>query len=167
MSIDYARDLLIDETALDLEWLNQASLAMKYGRHFADCARLCRKAEENKKVIRSGLIRQANLHPMECCQKPKPTGADIEAYYRTHSDYIEAVEDLIEAEYEKTMAEIAKNEMCFTRKAALENLVTLHGQQYFAGPAVPRNLAKEKELANVRDQRTVTATSKKMKRKNG
>jgi hypothetical protein len=29
------------------------------------------------------------------------------------------------------------------RKSALENLVKLHGQQYFAGPMVPRDLTHE------------------------
>ena len=31
------------------------------------------------------------------------------------------------------------------QKTALENLVKLHGQQYFAGPSVPRDLSKEWE----------------------
>ena len=29
------------------------------------------------------------------------------------------------------------------RKTSLENLVRLHGQQYFAGPKMPRDLRKE------------------------
>ena len=31
------------------------------------------------------------------------------------------------------------------RKDALENLVRLHGQQYFAGPKIPRDLPSEME----------------------
>jgi hypothetical protein len=31
------------------------------------------------------------------------------------------------------------------RKSALENLVRLHGQSYFAGPSVPHNLSEERQ----------------------
>jgi hypothetical protein len=31
------------------------------------------------------------------------------------------------------------------RKDALENMVRLHGQQYFAGPRIPRNLTEERQ----------------------
>ena len=31
------------------------------------------------------------------------------------------------------------------KKSALENLVKLHGQMYFAGPSIPRDLDKEWE----------------------
>ena len=37
--MDYETDMQIDETALDVEWLDQAELAMKYGRIYAECKR--------------------------------------------------------------------------------------------------------------------------------
>ena len=54
-------------------------------------------------------------------------------------------QDVLDALKECNDAEIVKNEISFTRKAALENLVQLHGQSYFAGPSVARNLQKERE----------------------
>ena len=43
-------------------------------------------------------------------------------------------------------AELAFQEIAWTRKKSLENLVILHGQQYFAGPKMPRNISEEREI---------------------
>jgi len=143
--MNYERDIRIDETALDVEWLEQASLAIRYGRYWVDCKRRLIEAEEKMKVIRAELVKRANSDPMKFCNKDKPNAADIEAYYRNHPRHKAAKEEWITAQYEADMAEIAKNEISFTRKVALENLVKLHGQQYFAGPKIPRDLAWERK----------------------
>jgi len=142
--MDYERDVRIDETALDVEWLEQASLSHKYGKHWAQCKKTLTLAEEKIKVVRAELISEANADPSACCNKEKPNAADIEAYYRNHPRHKEAKQEWVEAQYEFDMAEVAKNEIGFTRKAALENLVKLHGQMYFAGPSGPRDLEEEK-----------------------
>jgi len=139
--MNYEEDMRIDETALDVEWLEQAPLSIKYGKHFAECKRRVSEAEEEIKVIRSELIKKANGNPERYCGKEKPNAADIEAYYRNHKDHKDAKQELIDLEYERDMAEIAKNEVSFTRKAALENLVDLYIAQYFAGPKLPRDIA--------------------------
>ena len=160
--LDYEKDTHIDATALDVEWLEQAELARKYGKHIAGLRRNVRRLEEKKKTIRSELILQVNNDPQALIGKAKPNANDIEAYYRTESVYKEAVEELNDAYEELEHGENAKNEIAFTRKKALENLVILHGQMYFAGPAVPRNLSKEIEKRN---QQSNSAVAKKMKRK--
>lgn len=150
--MNYEKDIRIDETALDLEWLSQAELAIKYGRYWATCKDRVTRAEENIKLIRSELIAEANDNPVECCNKEKPNAADIEAYYRRDKRHIKAKDEWLEASKELSIAEVVKNEISFTRKAALENLVILHGQQYFAGPSVARNLSKERELKQAKRQ---------------
>ena len=141
--MDYEKDMEIDESALDVEWLGQPSLAFKYGKYAAQCAAKVRLLEEQKKTIRSQLILSVNENPAKLIGKDKPNANDIEAYYRTQPKYIKAVEALNDMLEESEMAQVAKNEICYTRKAALEHLVILHGQQYFAGPSVPRDLTKE------------------------
>jgi hypothetical protein len=143
--MNYEDDIRIDETALDVEWLEQASLAMKYGRHYAFCRKKLTEAEEKVKVIRAELIAEANADPEGCCNKKNPNAADIEAYYRMHNKHKKAKEEWVRTQYELDMAEIAKNEISFTRKVALENLVKLHGQQYFAGPKIPRDITWERQ----------------------
>jgi len=153
--MNYERDMEIDETALDIEWLDQAELALKYGRIWASCKKTLARAEEKVKVIRAELIAEANSDPKHCCGKEKPNAADIEAYYRNSLLHKRAKEEWIQAQYELDMAEIAKNEVSFTRKASLENLVSLYISGYFAGPKMPRNLIKERR--NKRDQKVSDA----------
>jgi len=143
MAIDYERDMKIDVDSLDVEWWDQSSLALKYGKHYADLWEQVKFAEEEVKIIRSELILKANENPSKCCHKDKPNLNDIEAYYRTDKKYREAKDKLIGLQKELMYAEHAKDQICWTRRAALENLVKLHGQQWFAGPKVPRDLINE------------------------
>lgn len=143
--LNYEEDIKIDEKALDVEWIEQSSLGLRYGKNLAFWHRKVALADEKKKTTRSELINEANKNPERCCNKKSPNAADIEAFYRNHEDYKKAVQELIDAQYEAEYAEIAKNEICYTRRTALENLVRLHGQMYFAGPSIPRDLSKEWE----------------------
>jgi hypothetical protein len=47
----------------------------------------------------------------------------------------------------------------------LENLVQLHGQNYFAGPKVPRNLSKERDEKEERQKRVIGNISQSMRSK--
>ena len=163
--MDYEIDIQIDETALDIEWLEQPGLAMKYGIHFAECKRKVAAAEEAIKVLRSDLIRKANEDPERYCNKEKPNAADIEAFYRNRKSHKLAKEKLIQLQYELDIAEVAKNEISYSRKAALEHLVKLHGQQYFAGPKMPRELTSEIEK-KAKMQKEVHAHMGPIKRRN-
>lgn len=143
--INYERDIKIDEKSLDIEWLEQPTLALKYARHYSYLNDEVRRLEEQKKIIRSKLILEVNQNPKELIGKDKPNSSDIEAFYRAHKDYQKIVNELNDAIKEAEFAGFAKDEICYTRKKALENLVNLHAQQYFAGPNVPRNLSYEKQ----------------------
>ena len=162
--MNYEREMRIDETALDVEWADQATLAMKWGRHWADAKKELTLAEEEIKIIRSELIAHVNEDPQECCNKEKPNAADIEAYYRNHRRHKRAKTKIVELQYALNIAEVAKNEFSFTRKAALENLVNLHAQQYFAGPKIPRNLHQEVQKKRAQEKAD-NAVSGKMRRR--
>lgn len=139
--MNYLKDIRIDETALDIEWLEQAELAIRYGRYWNECNEEYVRAEENIKVVRAELIAKANDDPDKYLGAGvKPTVANIESFYRNHKLHKEAKERWIKAMTAKNEAEIIKSEIAFTRKAALEALVQLHGQNYFAGPKIPRDL---------------------------
>ena len=164
--VNYERDMRIDDSALDVEWFEQANLAMKYGKIWAEANRNLLIAEENLKIIKAELIKRVNQNPMEKVGKEKPTDLDKETYYRSHRQYKEAKQEWIEAQYELDMATIAKNEISFTRKAALENLVVLFGQNYFAGPSMPRDINVERSrFLSKRDQDTNTGISRKLRRR--
>jgi hypothetical protein len=117
--MNYEKDIIIDETALDLEWLEQAALAIRYGRHWADCQSEVMLAEENVKVVRAELIKMAHEDPDVHLDGAKPTGPVVEAFYRNHSRHKKAKERWIAATHEANMADIARKEISLTRKARI------------------------------------------------
>lgn len=161
--MDYQKDVSIDESSLDLEWLDQPSLMMKYGSHRAGLIRELDQAEENIKIIRSDLIRKANLDPDKYLGEGiKPTAPVVEAFYRNNPKHKEAKQKYIDLQYEVNMAWVATNAID-AKKVSLENLVKLHGQQYFAGPKMPRDLRKEREIKQEDANRGVGSKLKRNK----
>lgn len=168
MELNYKKDSKIDIQALDIEWLNQPTLERKYIEQAGELRKKAKLAHEEVKTVRSELIAEANKYPEDCCGKEKPNAADIEAYYRTNDKYKEAKLELIEAEDAAQVAEDMKNLIHFTRTKALEELVNLHQQGYFAGPTVPRNINREiekREEAKKERKRRLSERLKKTSRK--
>jgi len=159
--MDYEKDVEIDCEALDVEWLEQASLAGRWGKYLSQLRHRVKKLAEKKKTIRSELICKANDNPDETTGKAKPNAADLESYYRTQDKYKNAVEELHDGEEELEYAELCNKEIAFTRRKALENLVILHGQMFFAGPKVPRNLTEERQARRAQSNRIVGMKRKK------
>lgn len=158
MELDYDKDMYIDEQALDIEWLEHGTMAKKYIKHLVQKRKEAALAHEKVKTIRSDLILQAKSEG-EKLIGCKPTDPVVEAYYRSHKKYKEIKEEYLEAQEEAEYAELAQKEICYTRRMALEQLVKLHGQMYFAGPSIPRDLAEE------RNKRVNQSISKKMNRR--
>lgn len=157
--MDYENDMDIDADQLDVEWLEQANLAFKYGRHWADCRAELLRTEENIKLVRSEIIKQVNQDPERYLgEGVKPTAPVVEAFYRNARRHQKAKKEWVDAQFEANVAEIAYKEISYTRKMALENLVKLHGQSYFAGPAVPHDISELKEKRKEAIQHRVGAS---------
>ena len=140
---DFEGDMRIDPDQLDIAALEQANLAMHYSKELAQYERLVKKAHEKMKTIRSELTRDCNLEPDDYLGKGiKATAPNVEAYYRTHSDYIEAKAEWIEAEYDRDLVKAAADHIAFQRKNMITVLAQLLQNEYFAGPSIPRDLAK-------------------------
>jgi len=162
--MNYEKDIIIDETNIDVEVLNQAKLGLKYGIYFAECQDRLTRAEENLKLLKAQLTNELLEDPEDLIGVAKPTGPMMEAYYRDHKKHKEAKEEWIEASKELEIARVAQKEVCYTRKTMLELLVKLHAQSYFAGPSVPRDLSLEN--ARVKEQKkSDSKVAKKLKKK--
>jgi len=173
--LDYSIDSKIDINALDIEWINHSDIERQYIEQVGRMKRrVIRATEKNKlaheevKSTRSKLIQKCHNHPEKCIGKEKATDKQAEAYYRTHPNYlskkrkmIKAETRLMEAEEEHTSAVSMKDLMHFTKTKALEELVNLHGQGYFAGPSVPRNIDREILKKRSREEKD-TRRSKKI-----
>ena len=139
--MNYERDLNIDETALDVEWKDQPILMMKYVRHASQMKKEVEEVKEKLDIVRAGLDKDIRISP-EKFNIVKLTESVITSTIITQKNYKDKNEEFLEAKYESDMAQGALRAL-ESKKAALENLVRLHGQQYFAGPSVPRDFSKE------------------------
>jgi hypothetical protein len=145
---DYDADMEIDLNFLHLECQNHAAMFMKYCRESARTKKFAAFAEEKVKTKRSMLVKAANEDPDGVLGKGiKPLAANVEAYYRTDSEYKRLKAEWLEAVHD---ADIASN--CVfgmqARKSMLELEVKLHGQEYYSTPAVENlsDAAKQKSI---------------------
>lgn len=141
--LNYEQDVSIDEEALDVEWLQQADLTIKYCQLEAKARRKVDQAKEKLDVVEAELYQKICNNP-EQYNLPKTTESAIAGAIKMTEEYKEASEAVHEAEYQLNMVQGAVRAV-YAKKDALENLVRLYGQQYFAGPSVPRDLSKEWE----------------------
>jgi len=139
--MDYQKDIIIDPDSLDLEWLDQASLFMKYARGAAIARADLDQAKENLDLVRSTLDKEIRANP-DKFEIDKITETVVTNTIIGILEFQKANEKVLQAKFEVDIAQSAVNAMN-QRKDALENLVKLHGMSYFAGPKVPRDLSFE------------------------
>ena len=162
--MDYKKDIMLDENSLDLEILDQPALMMEYSQACSQ-AHLDMELEKQKlDLTKSKLDYNVRLEPTEygIDSKMKITEAVILGAIQQQDIYIKANEKYLKAKYDYEVMKGAVSAV-EQRKTALELLVKLHGQQYFAGPAVARDIYKERQKRVVKTNAGVSA---KMQRKN-
>jgi len=157
--MNYEADLRIDESNLDLEWLEQPSLMMRYGMKSAEARQELDLAKENLNLVKAELDLAIRNNP-ESYGLNKVTEAALFAMIQQQDDYKTAYSRFVDATYQVNLLQVAI-EAIQHRKSALENLVRLHGQQYFAGPKIPHDLAEVREAAQ---RRANEAVGKAMRR---
>lgn len=144
---EYKKDLEIDIEELEIEWVRHSVVSNKYSDLKADAKLVLDRTEEKKKTIRSQLILQAQKGNAEDLEDVKLTDKNVEAWYRTQPEYIKAVEERNQAEYEyNILTGVVFN--FNDRKTALENLVKLCLGSYYSGPVEPRDLSDIKKRVN-------------------
>jgi hypothetical protein len=141
--MDYELDIRIDETALDVEWLDQPSLMFRYARNAAQARQIVDRKKENLDVVKAELDTDIRTNPGEYDLEKLTEGAILNTILQ-QKKYRDAYKDYVDAKYEADIAQAAVVAMA-QRKDALENLVRLHGQQYFAGPKMPRDVQWERQ----------------------
>ncbi len=134
--LDYEKDTSIDMLALDLEFVQQPGLMRKYGKELAQAEKKVKRVHERLKTCRSELVHECKEN------NPKASAPIMEAYYRTNDEHKEAKQEWIDAEYDRDILQVAVNSI-HQKRASLEGLVKLMGQQYFATPSVPLDINRE------------------------
>ena len=162
--LNYEEDLRIDPDNLDVEWLEQPSVFMKYSELSAQAEKEARKAEEKVKIIRSELVLLIYSDPEKYLgEDVKPTAQLIEAAYRKDRDHRAAKKAFVLAQHRADVLRQAVSAF-HQRRVALENLVRLQAQGYFAGPSEPRDLPIEFEK-NAKHRRAVDRIKQGTQRK--
>src|SRR5882757_5464267 len=108
--IDFDRDITIDPSALDVEWLDQARRMLTYGRHYADCQKAAAIAKDALKAMKAKIGRSVRANPKDY-NIEKVSNDTVEEAVLLDEEYQGVARDLIDADYEAEMS-----------KAALESL---------------------------------------------
>ncbi len=140
---DYDKEMEVDRTidvnVLDVECAQQADLFYKWAQRDITAKRDVERTSFDVEVLESRLQLRAREHPEDFKLGDKVTEAAIRAAVQSSDKYIKAKESLFAAKEfaDKMSKAVMAMDM---KKRMLEALITLHGQQYFAGPEVPHNL---------------------------
>lgn len=132
----------IDETALDVEWLDQAHRFMKVSKEASVLKKELALLKEESDVLEANWVNRIRRHPAKYGMENRVTEGGIKAAVTANEEVRQMAFKIIDKQYELDLVSSAVRAMEH-RKAALEELVQLHGQQYFAGPKDPRNLNLE------------------------
>lgn len=162
---DYEKNIQIDEESLDLEWLDQPKHFIKIAKASAEATFDLDQAKASFDVTCSELEMDIRNNPGNY-KIEKVTESAIKAALCQTDKHQEALQNLNEAKRDAAILQGAVRAFD-QRKSALENLVRLHGQSYFAGPSVPRNLGEERQLKEAKSNRVNEKIVTRIKRKKG
>lgn len=133
-----AKDRVVDPAALDVEAARQADVFLHWAEESVKARAVVDQTKMELDLIEARLNLRCREHPEEFGLS-KTTEGSISAAVTVHPDRITAMEKL-NAARERSMMSDKIVEALEQKKRMIELLVTLHGQQYFAGPSVPRDL---------------------------
>jgi len=137
---EYDDDIRIEPLSLDLEWLDQARRYRKYSDMLADKNKEVDRAELDVDVEKAEADKRARQR--HAADAKAPTEAVIKAEVLTDPALKRAHERYLDLKHDAAI--LAGAVRAFDhRKAALENLVRLQAQGYFAGPQVPNDIGRE------------------------
>lgn len=144
MENSYEKDLSIDPEALDIEWIRQPRLYMKYSELSAQADRAHRKAKENFDAVCA--ILDSDIRNTAAKNETKITEGAIRSQTLLRKEYKEAQEQLNESAYKASIFSAAVKAFEH-RKKALEGLVQLWIGSYFSGPKQPHDAAEIKRMS--------------------
>ena len=131
----------IDVGALDKDWANQSALYHDYAMKLADAKLALLHAQNNLKKIEAELAVAVREDPAKFVEgATKPTDELVKVAVQRHPDVVNARDAIAIATYDVEVLKAA----CLSldhKKKALENLVSLHGQDYFSAPRTPTGAA--------------------------
>lgn len=128
------RDLFrIDQHQLDQEWLRQPDLYHEYAVNLAQTKYETEVAKAKLELVVAELTNHISKFP-DTYNLEKTTDPAIKAMVLRQPKYKKALAKYQNAVYRENLAQAVVRTLDH-RKSALENLVRLHGQDYFSAPS--------------------------------
>jgi len=162
---EFQEDLELDPLQLDVAATMQGELFFKWSQRWV----VAREAMDRAKLDLDITENELNI---DVRRNPDDYGLDkvteklAEAAVKASAKYRKKAEQLIEKR--KIAGRLEKAVMAMEqRKRMIEVLITLHGQQYFAGPSVPHNLAETWKEAKEKQEKQTLKRQRKKTRKRG
>lgn len=164
--LDYQRDISIDESQLDIECLEQASLMMKYGRNEADAEEEYELKKQELDLVRAELDLQIRENPakFEISSDVKLTEAVVSGTLIKQRRYKTVFQEYLDAKHELKVATNAVRAFQ-GRKNMLEALVDLYIGNYFSCPSAPRNIVQERKKKMERQQEIDNGISSNLRKR--
>jgi len=137
---EYQKDLHVDSDILDILWVRQPHLYMKYSEAAAEANDVVRKKKNDLEVIDAKLDQEIRIS-LEGESK-KITEGGVKALIMADDRHTKALIDYNDAIYQSELCQSAVKAM-ETKKHSLQALVQLCLSGYSAMPKVPRNVKEE------------------------
>ncbi len=153
----------IDQLALDREWMDQPGLFFQYAKLLADAKRKLDESKSFLEVVKANMSRNVRDNPA-AHQVTKITEGAITGAVTSSSVVQEAVKSVTENRHSVDVLTAAVTAMDH-RKKALENLVYLHGQNYFSTPTEKNGSCAMSEKVNMAARKKVKEKKKKGRKK--
>lgn len=165
---DFESDLNIDPDNLDIEWLNQPKLLMKYSKLEADAKAELEKAKEYVAFIKAQTDSSIRKDPT-AFGIDKITEGAITSAINVDASVREAVQRQNKVQY---LLNLVTNMVraIDQRKSSLENLVRLFGMEYFASPNDNRTLGEKVDALKLKElskESVISNMRKAMKERKG
>jgi hypothetical protein len=161
----FENDRKIDPSSLDLVAATQSEVFFYWAQRAVEARMASDRAKLAFDLVESRLKLQARANPADF-GLAKVTESGVDEVVKVNKEYLAAQEEYLKAREESLLLDWAVQAL-EQRKRMIEVLVTLHGQQYFAGPSVPNNLVENwltyqegrREKLNETQRRTVRRRS--------
>lgn len=131
-------DCAIDPAQLDIEALKQSDLSIKWAERAIGAKAEVETLEHRVKTLEARLNLDVRERPEDFGLKTVTEPA-VKAAVISAEQMIKLTTEYFRKRHQLAFLDRATREM-ESRQAMLKELVKLHGQQYFAGPDVPRDL---------------------------
>lgn len=156
----FQQSIKIDILSLDEEWLKQPLLVHEYSQRWVAADAEMEQLKDELKLKRSEIY----LRLREEHEGSRVTEANLNSLVDSNSQIIE-INNKIHAKREELGVFRAARDAVQAKGAALENLVKLHGQQYFSTPNVKEAQKRAEDTGTQQQRVQLRRRSKKTERR--